>query len=282
MSGSSHTLPPIDVIEQPFQGPDLSEAASGASAWAATKDAVAAEGATKHPAIDSAYAASRILEKWEAIKAQRAGVLTRLSQDEAVEVAKAMDSLPRLALALLYANAQVALEPNKDIRFNELVEDALGLRRRSFESGDILERLGHIPAGTIKQIRKGQGHADLANDLQALSNVLTPHQPKLASLQALAVPGTETLTATDLARLSHVGSVLSLRLTQPGAAGPWYTALVGLISLTARSYDRVISMLHYHLKCSGHAKQIREFPMFFGLRRPASSKGDDTSTPPSV
>ena len=198
MPDSSRTLPLVDVVEQPFQGPNVSEAGSGASAWAATKDAAVAAGETKHPAIDSAYAGGRVLEKWPAIKAHRGELIARLSEDEAVEVAKAFDSLPRLALALLYANAQVALEPGKDVRFNDLVNDCLNLRRCGFESGEILESLGHLPEGTIKQIRKGQGHADLANDLQALFGVLSPHQTKLAGLQSLAASGAKTLTEADL------------------------------------------------------------------------------------
>ena len=142
-----------------------------------------------------------------------------------------------------------------------------------------MEKLGHIPAGTCKAIRKGQGHADLADDLQTLDSLLSARLSQVAALQSLGSADAPTIAVDDCARLSHVGSTLKLRLTQPEAVGPWHTALIGLLSLLFRSYDTAITAVHYHLKREGHRRVERDFPMFLGLRRPSSTPSDAPSAP---
>lgn len=270
-TATAHQVPAMNAAEVPFWDfKNVSAGVSGADAWNQTKATVQAASSDKHPSVDSQYAAERILVLGPALAPLRDPMLRRLSDAEVVEIALAFDSLPRLAHALLYVNAQVALEPSKDISFKDLLDDALGLRDRGLVSCEIFEKLGHVTSGTTKAIRKGRGHGDLAEDLQVLHQVLSPHQTRLAALQNLAVPGTTAITEADSARLSHVGTALKLRITQPGAAGPWYSALVNLAYLAYLTYDAAINAVHYHLRREGHRRPERDFPMFLGLRRPAA------------
>jgi hypothetical protein len=272
MSQPTLPIPSVSAIDAPFHSDKLTPEASGASAWEASREAAAATQATRLPSIDSDYAAQRVLKLWPSLLLLRVAVLSRLSADERDAVAAAFDSLPRLAFAVRFVHKQVSLEDTHDAAFSDLIADALRLRDHGLASCDILEKLGHVPAGTAAAIRKGRGHEDLAADLHALHQALLPHQPRLTALTALATPDAPTLSDADFPRLSHVGSSLQLRLTQAAAQGPWLQALAGLTALLCDAYDVAIAATQYHIKRAKLSHLRNAFPSSSAaLRRPYGS-----------
>ncbi len=121
---------------------------------------------------------------------------------DGAEVLRALDALPNVALAAVYANLQV--EPKvSDGETQALLEEARPIRGKLLLVAEGLASFGILSDVTVKSIREGLGNLDTAKDLVALSVLFTsnwdrvegkvPFGPEL--LERAARLGPQLLTA---------------------------------------------------------------------------------------
>lgn len=83
-----------------------------------------------------------------------------------------IEQLPMYALALLYAHDQAEKPEEGTIPLGKLVAEATPLRADLLVTAEYLAHFGLVSRRRVAAIRRGQGHADTADDLLALGVLL--------------------------------------------------------------------------------------------------------------
>lgn len=83
-----------------------------------------------------------------------------------------IEKLPKYALALLYAHDRAERPNDGRVPLAQLVQEAVPLRLDLLVTAVMLAHFGLVSRQRVADIRRGQGHADTANDLLALSVLL--------------------------------------------------------------------------------------------------------------
>ncbi len=117
-----------------------------------------------------------------------------------------LQKLPELALAVIYAAAQV--DRSSDGSTGELLEKARASRSLLLTSAEALALAGILPVHDVERIRAGTGPIDLAQDNVDLAALLTKH--------AAAIAGKTAVTSEQITAAAEVGSDLLGRLKPKG------------------------------------------------------------------
>lgn len=118
----------------------------------------------------------------------------------------ALQKLPELALAVIYAAAQV--DRSSDGSTGALIEKARTSRTLLLASAEALAIAGILPAHDVERIRVGIGSIDLAQDNIDLAALLTKH--------AAAIAGKTAVTPEQITEAATVGTDLLKRLKPKG------------------------------------------------------------------
>ncbi|MBK9260687.1 MAG: hypothetical protein IPM54_12815 [Polyangiaceae bacterium] len=118
----------------------------------------------------------------------------------------ALQKLPDLALAVIYAAAQV--DRTSDGSTGALIDKARASRTLLLASAEALAVAGILPAHEVERIRSGTGPIDLAQDNVDLAALLTKH--------ATAIAGKTAVTPEQVTEAAHVGTELLKRLKPKG------------------------------------------------------------------
>lgn len=118
----------------------------------------------------------------------------------------ALQSVPDLALAVIYAAAQV--DRSSDGSTGALIDKARTLRTLLLSSAEALAIAGILPTHEVDRIRAGTGPIDLAQDNVDLAALYTKH--------ALVITGKTAVTPEQVTEAAHVGTELLKRLKPKG------------------------------------------------------------------
>ena len=159
----------------------------------------------------------------------------RLAKLPETDVAE-LTSLPRLALAVIFATTQLAPATGTSGLADKIARGAV-LRALLLKTADALSLAGLVPRVDVDKIRAGHGKLDAARDLVALTALFAKHAPK--------VRGKHAITAAQLKESADLGTEL-LQLLKPGRArrassGPAVGAdeRDRLWTLLAQAHDRL-------------------------------------------
>lgn len=233
-------------------------------AWQTVEADIRAQADTpRHlPNVHLDHAASEVIRLAPTFSKLRAPALALLSHAQATLTAQALDSLPRLAFAILYVLRQEALETPDAPTLSDLYAEGLALRERGLSWSATLEHFGHLPAGTTEAIRRGQmSHHEGAADLQDLFNALSPHRALIAQLAAVA--GTP-LTDADIDRMARLSTLIRAHTASTQSPLSWRVALLRLAARFADRYRTAQVSLRFYLDLHNDPTSI---PPFGSLRR---------------
>lgn len=122
--------------------------------------------------------------------------------------ATSLASLPRLALATIFANTQIDRSaPPTDLP--KLLARGRELRGLLLKNADGLAAAGLLPMAAVDQIRAGRGQLDAARDCVELAALFTK--------RGAALRGKHPITAAQIKETADVGTEL-LQLLKPGRA----------------------------------------------------------------
>lgn len=127
----------------------------------------------------------------------------------------ALETLPELALAVIFADTQIErTAPPSDVR-NSLAK-ARELRALLLTTADGLALAGLLPKGKVDAIRKGRGGLDAAHDCVELAALYRKH--------AATIRGKHAVTAAQVEECANVGTKLltelKARRARSKGAGP--------------------------------------------------------------
>ncbi len=122
----------------------------------------------------------------------------------------AIEGLPRLGAALLYAQSRVEADPRVGGVVRAQLAEARPLRRLLLADARAQALRGALPAKEVGRIESGIGPTDAAQDLVDLAAL---YKPRLAALR-----GKTTVTAAELRRAAELGAELQKTLRPKGSA----------------------------------------------------------------
>lgn len=132
---------------------------------------------------------------------------TRVSKLHETDV-NALASLPRIALAVVYASTQI-VPVGGQVGLAQWVARAAVLRALLLKTADALVLADLFPKAEVDKIRAGHGKLDAARDLVALVSLFAKRGAK--------VRGKHPVTAAQLKEASELGTGL-LKILKPGRA----------------------------------------------------------------
>lgn len=182
-----------------------------------------------------------------------------------------LDKLDTYALATWYAHLLSLPAPKTESAHKPLVFEASTLRNTLLVAADALAHRNILDPAQIAQIRRGQGHIDLASDLVALSTLFRNNWSDIegkttvrpAELERADVLGPELLAAIGVRENAPRGPVSQLADQRRRA-----------FTLFARAYDDCRQAASYLRWKQGDAGKLA--PAFAGPRTKAR-KGDSAS-----
>ena len=197
--------------------------------------------------LDVTYSVKMVLGKLEGIRLYEPQLLGLPELDP-----QCIQKLETYALAAWFAHIEAQPNPQQP-RLRALLEEALSLRSTLLVEADALVHHGLFEASAVAAVRAGQGHADLANDLVALSGMYRKIWEALggrtlvteASVKRAGVLGTELLAALGV---RAEGGTLSEREANDTKARAF--------TLFARAYDEVRRGLAFLRWREGDADEI--------------------------
>ncbi len=159
-----------------------------------------------------------------------------------------LDELEDYALAAWYADL-LYTTPASELDTKKLSEEAAGIREGLLVAAEALAHRNLLDAGRVGEIRKGRGHADLANDLITLADLFRESWDKVRAKTAVE--------EAELDRAADLGVRLLVAVSaKPGkgsAAQPKITDAADrrarAISLVAKAYEecrRAVAYLRWH------------------------------------
>lgn len=172
----------------------------------------------------------------EAVLAERATIKTSLPKLDLSRLAL----LPDLALALVYAAAQVDRGARSDGTTAALLKEMRPLREMLLSSAVALATAGVLPRREVDKIRRGTGPRDAAQDCVDLAALFRKH--------ATTVKGKTAISRADLDRAAKIGSTLlttlkptrTKRVRTPPEVAAAANVRDRLWTLLARDHDRLV------------------------------------------
>lgn len=181
--------------------------------------------------IDIPQSVSIALGVIDGLKALRPSVVQKLPEHDIAQY----DKLETYALAAWYAHLVYLPPAGPANPLKVLLEEAGPLRANLLGDGDALARRGYLDQALLDEIRAGQGHIDVANDLVALSALFADNWDE--------IKGRTAATELEVARAAELGPLLlaALGVREHGPApGPTDAAdrRARAFTLFVRAYDQ--------------------------------------------
>jgi hypothetical protein len=192
--------------------------------------------------LDIPQAVSLALGALPALRSLRAEIVEKLPQHPIGH----LDRLERYALAVWYAHLLAQPDTTADERVRELVAEAAPLRENLLGDAEALARRRLLDAGTVAEIRAGQGLVDTANDLVALAALFDANWDDVEDKTAA--------TEAEVTRAAELGPLLlrAVALREHGPVPPpadAASARARAFTLFVRAYDecrRAVSYVRWH------------------------------------
>lgn len=278
-SGAPHApahVPEMSADDARFYALKAHDDANALRAWQSVEPVIQAMTETPQglPKVHLDFAVTEVIGLAPTFAKYRAPTLARLSPAQAAETAQALDALPRLAFAVLYALRMDEADTPDGPSLAALNSEGVTLRKRGLTWCAALEGFGTLPAGTTKAIRKGlASYRETAADLQRLFNALSPHRALILQLGgAVGQP----LTEADLERMLRLSALIRAMIPEPQAPLSWRVSLLRLADHFAERYRVAHACVTLHLTLS---KDPTLLPPFGALRRPTSPQPDQAPAP---
>jgi hypothetical protein len=193
---------------------------------------------------------------------------------------EALDELEDYALAAWYADLLYST-PANELDAKKLSEEAAGLREGLLVAAEALAHRSLLDPKRVGEIRKGRGHADMANDLITLAEIFREAWDKVRTKTAVE--------DTEIARAADLGVRLLVALAaKPGKGSANLPKIADAaerraraVSLVARAYEecrRAVAYLRWHEGGDSElASSLLQKPR--GRRPKSESATQDASAP---
>lgn len=188
--------------------------------------------------IDIPQSVSIALGVIDGLKALRPSVVQKLPEHDIAQY----DKLETYALAAWYAHLIYLPPAGPASPLKVLLEEAAPLRANLLGDGEALARRGYLDQALLEEIRAGQGHLDLANDLVALSALFADGWDEIRDRTAA--------TEAEINRAAELGPLIlaALGVREHGPApGPTDAAdrRARAFTLFVRAYDQARRAVTY-------------------------------------
>ncbi|MGK3963782.1 hypothetical protein WMF38_06345 [Sorangium sp. So ce118] len=222
--------------------------------------------------LDVPRVVSQVLGVLPGLRALRADIAEHLPT---FDIAR-LDRLETYALAAWYAHLLWLSSGDAESAVKPLLAEAAPLRENLLGDAEALARRGLLEAATVADIRAGQGHIDVANDLVALSTLFSASWSEIA--------GKTAATAEEVKRAGEVGPQLLAALgVREHGKGPGPTEAADkrarAFALLVHAYDQVRRAIAFLRWDEGDADVIAP-SLYKGRTGRATSSTDTPTTPP--
>ncbi|WP_437631636.1 hypothetical protein [Sorangium sp. So ce854] len=186
-----------------------------------------------------------------------------------------LDRLETYALAAWYAHLLSLSSGDVESAVKPLLAEAAPLRENLLGDAEALARRGLLDAATVADIRAGQGHIDMANDLVALSALFSASWPDIA--------GKTAATEEEVKRAGEIGPQLLAALgVREHGKGPGPTEAADkrarAFALLVRAYDQIRRAVAFLRWDEGDADEIAP-SLYKGRTGRATSSTETTAAP---
>ncbi|WP_437631633.1 hypothetical protein [Sorangium sp. So ce854] len=186
-----------------------------------------------------------------------------------------LDPWQTRALAAWYAHLLSLSSGDVESAVKPLLAEAAPLRENLLGDAEALARRGLLDAATVADIRAGQGHIDMANDLVALSALFSASWPDIA--------GKTAATEEEVKRAGEVGPQLLAALgVMEHGKGPGPTEAADkrarAFALLVHAYDQIRRAVAFLRWDEGDADEIAP-SQYKGRTGRATSSTETTAAP---
>ncbi|MGK3986025.1 hypothetical protein WME99_23465 [Sorangium sp. So ce136] len=221
--------------------------------------------------VDIPRAVSQVLGVLPGLLALRPAIAEHLQTHDVA----LLDRLETYALAAWYAHLQWLSSGGAENALKPLLAEAIPLRENLLGDAEALARRGLLDAATVAEIRAGQGHIDMANDLVALS--------ALFSASWSAITGKTAATEEEVKRAGEIGPQLLAALgVREHGKGPGPTEAADkrarAFALLVHAYDQTRRAVSYLRWNEGDAETIA--PSLYKGRGGRAASSSDTAAEP--
>lgn len=180
----------------------------------------------------------------------------KLAEDLPNEDLTVLDSLPDLALGLVFAGLQVR-RGGVDPTLQQALTDGRALRGVLLRGAHAAADAGIFAQADVDAVQKGRGPLDMANDLIALSSMFKGKKAALA--------GKSAITNAQVAKAAEVGAWLQANIKSAGSAKKTKAALAKAAdvrdrfgALVAQGYERlwVMGVVVWGYEVGGHVRPL--------------------------
>ncbi|WP_437776921.1 hypothetical protein [Sorangium sp. So ce1097] len=187
-----------------------------------------------------------------------------------------LDRLEIYALAAWYAHLLWLSSGDAENAVKPLLAEAAPLRENLLGDAEALARRGLLDAATVADIRAGQGHIDMANDLVALSTLFSASWSEIA--------GKTAATEEEVRRAGEVGPQLLAALgVREHGKGPGPTEAADkrarAFALLVHAYDQIRRAVAFLRWDEGDADEIA--PSLYKGRTGRATSSTETTVAPA-
>ncbi|WP_438015427.1 hypothetical protein WMF18_31760 [Sorangium sp. So ce315] len=221
--------------------------------------------------LDIPRVVSQVLGVLPGLRALRADIAEHLPT---FDIAR-LDRLETYALAAWYAHLLWLSSGGAENAVKPLLAEAAPLRENLLGDAEALARRGLLDAATVADIRAGQGHIDMANDLVALSALFSASWSDIA--------GKTAATEEEVKRAGEVGPqfLAALGVREHGKGpGPTEAAdkRARAFALLVHAYDQIRRAVAFLRWDEGDADEIAP-SLYKGRTGRATSSTETTAAP---
>ncbi|WP_433935461.1 hypothetical protein AB3662_12090 [Sorangium cellulosum] len=222
--------------------------------------------------LDVPRVVSQVLGVLPGLRALRGDIAAHLPT---FDIAR-LDRLETYALAAWYAHLLWLSSGGAENALKPLLADAAPLRENLLGDAEALARRGLLDAATVADIRAGQGHIDIANDLVALSALFSASWSEIA--------GKTAATEEEVKRAGEIGPQLLAALgVREHGKGPGPTEAADrrarAFALLVHAYDQVRRAVAFLRWDEEDADVIA--PSLYKGRTGRGTSSTDTTTAPA-
>ncbi|WP_434046767.1 MULTISPECIES: hypothetical protein [Sorangium] len=221
--------------------------------------------------LDVPRVVSQVLGVLPGLRALRADIAEHLPT---FDIAR-LDRLETYALAAWYAHLLWLSSGGAENALKPLLAEAAPLRENLLGDAEALARRGLLDAATVAEIRAGQGHIDVANDLVALSALFSASWSEIA--------GKTAASEEEVKRAGEIGPQLLAALgVREHGKGPGPTEAADrrarAFALLVHAYDQIRRAVAF-LRWDEEDADVIAPSLYKGRTGRASSSTDTTEAP---
>jgi hypothetical protein len=225
--------------------------------------------------VDQAALARRITAQVGVLSPLKAAIGAQVSKENAARVQRALERLPRVTRALIYAqtryNAASTVVTTPPPRAFDVV---LTWRDAMLSTMSTLEALGHVSAPQAAHIRAGRGHLDAARDAVELTALFDDKWETVEPLQSLQSDPALRVTREVLAtvqeaalRFIEAAEAADAQLPAETQVRGWEQTLRGLTALLEEDWDALRHAAEYAHKNKAIDVDLSQLASAYALSR---------------